>query len=127
MKKRWTCDVCKKPIPNGRGYISVMDPDTGGYPMREKEFRARDRANPAYAEEIARLDAARAARKLEPFQCDPNPEMTSYWFGVERAQSLDAWTRWALHLGEKGFMTRGSLKRFLAFWFVNRGESQHLD
>jgi hypothetical protein len=53
--------------------------------------------------------------------CDPNPESDEYWFGVERAETLEAWCRWVHHLTEKNWMGTIDVRAMLAFWFKNRG------
>jgi hypothetical protein len=53
--------------------------------------------------------------------CDADPDgKSAYWFGVERAATLDQWVAWAHHLAPKTWMTKKDISLMLAFWYANR-------
>jgi hypothetical protein len=53
--------------------------------------------------------------------CDPHPDSSVYLIGVERADTLEKWVDWAIHLSTKPWMGRRDLARMLTYWWSNRG------
>lgn len=56
--------------------------------------------------------------------CDPDPEGQGYWIAVERARTLEEWTGWVRHVGQKTWMGRRDILAMLDLWFTNRGLSR---
>jgi hypothetical protein len=111
-------------VVGGGGYVCIEDSKTGGYPQRATDT---DETRPTgvitAAQMVASLPSPAIAFKAYHADCDPHPELTSYWFGVERAETLRDWCRWVAQLSTKVWMCKYDLKRMLQFWFENRGGS----
>lgn len=120
----WICTVCDKPVANGAGYISVEDSETGGYPRHatDRDDETKPTAMTA-AEIVKQLSPPAITFRVYHADCDPRPQTTTYWFGVEEAATLKAWCRWVAQLSTKVWICKYDLKRMLQFWWENRGES----
>lgn len=123
----WTCDICHKPIRGATGYVTISD-RRGGYPQGNGDKQPRKPPLPgihSVAERIANgeFDIPPLSVKFAVMHaaCDPNPDGSEYWFGVERACTLEKYLHWALHLGDKVWMGKRETLAFIAFWFDNRG------
>ena len=135
--KPWTCDICGKPI-TGDGVIEVTDRETGCYPQRgtstamkltEDALAARrmdGRTTVAPFGLVAFNEMAPTPNSIAFHAyhgtCDPHPQAISYWFGVERAATLEAWCGWVDHLCKKSWMNTPDIELMIEFWFRNRGD-----
>ena len=136
---RWICDACHKPIRDGTGYIEVRDAKTGDYPrgatpdgtqltdaaIAKRIETGRPTEEPFGMNAISEIADTPPAIAFNVFhaRCDDHNEVNPYWFAVERANTLEKWCSWVVHLCEKTWMGKRDVKRMIAFWFRNRGRS----
>ena len=97
----------------------------GGYPRTatpEYEIPEEAKGPSGFAEvgDLFPLPAPTIAFRACHQSCDPD-ERQGYWFGVERAETLEQWVLWTLHLVEKTWFGRTDMARMLGFWWSNRG------
>jgi hypothetical protein len=140
--KPWTCEVCKKAISAGQGYVVVMDVDSHGHPRRpsanEVEFTdvaIQERRSKGEPTEVALADSYLISEVQVPKRqiefgafhqdCDPYPGTSAYGIEVQRADTLEAWCGWMHHLCGTGWMGLPDIRDMIAFWFGNRGQSIH--
>jgi hypothetical protein len=139
--KPWTCDVCKKPIASGDGYVLVMDAKTRNYPRRptpegvqltpeaiEKRRAEGQPTEPPWGS----FTLGEIADKPDEIsfvayhkECDPDAETNPYWISVERAETLEQWCGWVHHLCEKTWMSKHDIRELLGYWFENRGQDPY--
>lgn len=130
----WICQTCKQPITSGDGFIEVINcnPDlgpVGSYPSE---------ATPPFDLETERVGAVKIGVLVDEFlrrkpnidflvlhtRCDPHTDTEGYSIPVSQAETLDEWCGLVLHLFEKTWMSRGDLKRMLAFWWTHNGRER---
>lgn len=78
------CCKCRKAIADDEGYLEVSH-------VAVRQFETGRRSE-------------RAAWEAWHRSCDPDPQGSQYWIGVERIRSLDDVDRWNNHLSEKGWV-----------------------
>lgn len=99
----WTCVVCGQAIEDDEGYLTASFAELHEYERRVREWEAEHAQGFYTLREV--LDYPRAV----PWQvlheaCDPEPDASSYWIGVERIRTPAAVLAWAAHLGEKNWI-----------------------
>lgn len=123
-KIAWTCDECGKPIRDGAGYITVDHSEIAKHRNGERSWEAAlerrrvEQGNTWVAVNLAELpDNPRAAWKVLHGTCDPNPDSSDYWIGVERLRTPGDVIGLSAHLFEKNWIqatTWASLLRGVA-------------
>lgn len=108
----WVCDVCQRPIADGKGAVFVRTSDRLAY-REGQDAISRERvafyaANPGrvYVENMtAWMEAADPApwRSLH-HKCDRTPGDCAYWFDVSRIRTLAAVLSWTRHLMGKAWL-----------------------
>ena len=132
-RSRWNCDVCKRPITAGAGYVSILavsdDGAIGGYP----QVATPDETLPASvaSQSLQLVSAAdvevlghttpRIAFRVTHTKCDPDPCGYGYDIGVTQVNTLFGWLAFVAHVGEKMWMGKADVVRMLALWWENRG------
>lgn len=108
----WVCEVCARPIADGKGDVFVRSSDRVAY-RRDRDERRRKRdafhaANPdgLYLESVRELmdDAPHAPWRTMHRNCDKTPGDCSYSFDVGRIRTLLDVTSWTHHMLEKGWL-----------------------
>lgn len=124
IRLQWVCDVCGKPVADGKGYLLV---DQGAAVESYQARRELDRAQ--FEKEAA--DRAAGGLGLVPVDlagymelshpnwrvlhgdCDTAPPAYDYWFAVERCRTLAQLLDWNAHLHGKNWLDRTDWDRFI--------------
>lgn len=100
----WTCEGCGKPVDDHTGSIHVD-------PARAMEnIGARQELEKSHPDGVWSLGQMLDLPGPVPWEvhhgtCEPNPERSDYWIGVERARSHAQLLRWTAHLSEKRWLS----------------------
>ena len=102
----WTCEVCKKPIADGAGYLTV---DWLAALDREQADYARSRVSdePDGARVVTLSSVALRAPvhwAVLHRKCDPRPKANDYWISVESCRTTRSLLRWTAHLHPKKWL-----------------------
>lgn len=121
----WRCDICDKEIRPGDGYVEVVDAPSdappGGYPREATpEPEPSGELGLTLQEALERIPRPRIKFRACHTACQID-KRGSYWIGTERADTLEDWISWVMHLGQKQWMGRRDIVRMLGFWWKNRG------
>lgn len=121
MNAPWICERCDRPIVSG-GLIRVCDVHEGlpwGYPREPTpDYPDIPRGVLVRCSDLPEAPPERIAILAMHDTCDSGRE--GYDFDIGRAQTLDEWVSWVLHLSEKGWMGRRDLVHMLEYWYTNR-------
>lgn len=109
----WRCEVCRNPIADEEGYITISYADLDDHRL------ATEKANAWKAAEIERTGSTWIATPITLYPdyvrwrilhgtCDPQPQSSDYWIGVERVRTPRALLGWTAHLLEKGWLRHTS-------------------
>jgi hypothetical protein len=106
----WSCDVCKRPIPDDAGYITVPYAEIHAHREWNDEFdeMLRIRGNGGLAVyTLGELNGMpdRARWHALHRSCDPNLDSNDYWIGVERIRTYPQVLEWSAHLLSKTWIT----------------------
>jgi hypothetical protein len=105
----WLCDACGEPIADDEGYITVNYAEIHAYDRWNEEFDEKQRAKAKGGLVMYRLSELNGMpeparwRKLHQ-RCDPDPESTDYWIGIERIRTRPEVLRWTAHLLGKNWI-----------------------
>ena len=104
----WTCEVCDQPIADDAGYVTASYSAINAY--RDAE-RAWEEEHPKTGRfRIVPLTdyvsyPSRVRWSVLHQGCDPNPDSTDYWIGVERIRTAADVLGWSAHLLEKKWLS----------------------
>lgn len=111
----WTCQHCRKPIADGKGWITICQREVW---QRRHAVKAWEKAQHEAAKERRDESTGRIGSLLyaadisgypDPIRwertheaCDPNPDRSSdYWIAIERIRTEADVLSWSAHLFEK--------------------------
>jgi hypothetical protein len=105
----WICDVCRAPVWDGDGYLTISDADIRRWKDLNRQWDEElDRRFPGKDEwrvysfadpMLPPLDAIPRWRTLHG-RCDPEPQTNDYWIGMERIREVSQVLSWTAHLIE---------------------------
>jgi hypothetical protein len=105
----WTCDVCGRPIADGRGYLELSFGELHAYRSRLRTWESE------HVDESAGLrlirGSALATLPERPHwraihrTCDPDPDCSSYWVSIDRIRTPAQLLELAAHLGDKNWIS----------------------
>lgn len=140
MPQHWICDKCRQPITDPREGVIYVEDHRSAAQAREAEASANDSDYFDEDEEdreqsdklrvfdseeiIARLRGPKVEfRALHAGRCEEQGgEYRPYHFFANRADTIDKWNSWLLHLCEKKWMKREDVMRMVIFWYGGHGE-----
>lgn len=113
MTLTWKCDVCRLPVEDGDGWVTVDLREAVRVAESQRDFqRAEDRRKEAAGTSWIALDLAglldlpdEAPWKVYHRSCDPDPreDRPAYWFDVERMRTAAQVLDWGFHLQGKNW------------------------
>lgn len=124
----WRCNKCGKAIANGNGYVELRhqaeDGKLGGHPLESSDTRYDRQITEIFGPADKRgvmvvnqmpepIDAV--AITVHHKKCAPTGN--SYWFDVERADTLDDWVGWLVHLAGKRWFGSVEVRKFAHLWY----------
>ncbi|MEK6408930.1 MAG: hypothetical protein AABN34_18560 [Acidobacteriota bacterium] len=130
----WICQTCKQPISTGDGFIEVINCNSdlgpiGSYPREATppfDLGTEESGGAKIGDLVAELLQRKPYIGFLVFhtRCDPYPDTEGYSIQLARAETLEEWCGWVLHLFEKTWMSRGDLERMLEFWWSHKGDER---
>lgn len=107
----WTCDVCRGPVVDETGYVTVDYDEIHECRRREQEWEAElERRRAEQGTRFLALSLAEIPENPRPrwrvlhHACDPKPESCDYWIAVERIRTAGDVIAWTAHLLEKDWL-----------------------
>jgi hypothetical protein len=96
----WHCHACGQRVADGSGYLEVDLATAGRHRDAWHRYEAKhSQANGVIISSLADMpDVARAHWRAWHRTCDPRPDANTYWFDVERCDTLGKLIHWAGHL-----------------------------
>lgn len=134
MSSPWICSRCSEPVSRD-GYVLIKDAEHGGYPRRAtstevtltpaaiEKRRASGRPLDDGMYSLGELDLQNDQIAFDVLhrRCDPSPDGSEYWIGIEDLTTLEAWCWLIHHVAEKRWMGTVDIRNMIEFWFKNRG------
>lgn len=117
----WPCDICSAPIDDNDGYLTMSYAELHNYRAAVKAHDDRMAAAHPEWENGWRIYSLgelydwppRVAWQAFHGACDPDPESSDYWIGVERLRTPRALIGWCAHLGEKKWLVDTNWRQIL--------------
>lgn len=100
----WICEVCKTPIDDGRGYVTVSYSELLSYPDRVKEWEDEYvDVSPisgwkSYTLDVLQFHPEGPRWRVLHRHCDPAINSNDYWIAVERIRTHTDVIAWSAHL-----------------------------
>ena len=136
----WKCEICKQAItPEKAGMIEVYNANpehglVGAHPMQASEDPLHSES-PGSVEDsadvlaIVQVMAAQRAINtpvnigIKATHNDCTGDNGAYHIHYADVATLDKWIAWGLHLSEKTWMGYADFRRFIGYWWDNRGRN----
>lgn len=131
LESPWICEICRKPISAGSGYVEIVnvsqEGDIGGYPQfvpeeaEEGQLMTEQRLQ-SRAADLAGAILSRKVLAAHHSDCDPWAQSPGYWIAIDEVvdNSLAEWTETVSHLQDKTWVTEVDVKEMHRYWFNNR-------
>lgn len=107
----WSCQVCTKPIADGKGYVWIDHNEVAA-------AQARDARQDPITGEVDLSDfltISDANWHVHHAKCDPYPNANSYTIAIERIRTVPQLLDWTAHLmSSKGWISATDWDRFLS-------------
>jgi hypothetical protein len=102
----WRCDVCRRPIADGAGYVCVNRDAIRAYNARAEAWEAEHVVDGFYTAGALFDHPELVPWKRLHTRCDPDVDADDYFIVVSQLRSPAAVLRWCAHLGEKEWLDR---------------------
>lgn len=127
----WVCQVCHEPITRNNGAVTIFNTNeeegsVGSYPQIPSVRGKYEGERPDYAISVAEYaknmshDEENIGFKAHHYKCDPYPDSQNYEIDIKRAETLEDWCGWVIHLTDKAWMGELDRDRFLRFWWDHK-------
>ena len=110
----WVCEVCERPIADGKGAVFVRYTDRRAYREGQADLKLKGREigpdsttgrSLVIFSAVDLMEAAPAAPwRTMHHKCDTTPGDCAYWFDVARIRTLLDVLSWTRHLMEKNWL-----------------------
>lgn len=99
----WPCDVCKKPIADGTGYLHISAAGLSAY---KRDLAVWYEEHPGTFHNLGELmDMPDEVRwEAHHHDCDPDSDTADYWFRVSEVRTHAGLLRWTAHLMGKSWI-----------------------